>query len=84
MSENSPKFDERKLFEPLDRSLVGNDGRGNDIIAWYLVADRLNRWFGPTGWDLRTTRPRLLQASALGDLLDSRHLDRTDQRAHHE
>lgn len=41
------------LMKPIPPEYVGDDGRGNDAIPWYMTVAELNRIFGPWGWDHR-------------------------------
>jgi len=38
------------LSKPIPNELVGDDGKGNDAIPWYITVQELNRIFGPWAW----------------------------------
>ena len=52
----------RKMFKPLRRELVGTDGKNNDAVPWFIVADQMNRIFGPWGWDTEVLESAVLSS----------------------
>jgi hypothetical protein len=53
-------FNEGNFFRPLRQDQLESI-RGMHHVPWHIVVDRLNRWFGPTRWNLESLKsPQLL------------------------